>query len=159
MLDIPHIELDGINHMENWQQRPSAEFHAMVDARTESGRWIVDGNYSGLPAMLWPKATHLIWLSYSFPLVLGRGLKRTIRRVVTKEELFSGNVETFRQAFMSGDSVLHYMVVNFHRKRKAYRRTFKDDGTWGLEIVELTSPRETEAFLRRLEETAQPRPT
>jgi adenylate kinase family enzyme len=148
--------LDAINHLADWQQRPSEEMHAMVDTATEAETWIVDGNYSGLRAMLWPKATHLIWLNFSFSLVLARGLRRTIRRVVTQEELYSGNRETFRQSFLSSDSVLHYMAATFHRRRSTYRKILGEDRIWPMKVTELGTPEEAAELLDALAQQTSP---
>ncbi|MFT5142580.1 MAG: adenylate kinase family enzyme [Rhodothermales bacterium] len=147
VLSIPHIELDALHHLEDWVPRPIDEFRQLTDAATDGSDWIVDGNYSGLRETVWPKATHLIWLNYSFPLVLYRGLKRTIKRVVTQEELYSGNRESFRQSFLSSDSVLLYMITHFGHRRRQYRRVFDGDGPWNMIMVELRSPKAARAFL------------
>jgi adenylate kinase family enzyme len=139
-LSIPHIELDALKHLEDWVERPSGELRQLADVATEASEWIVDGNYRGLRELVWPRATHLIWLNYSFPLVLYRGLTRTIRRVVTQEELYSGNKETFRQSFLSRDSVLLFMITRFRQRRREYRRVFESDSPWKMIKVEVRSP-------------------
>lgn len=160
ILDIPHTQLDALNHLPDWQERPHAEFRALVDQESDAEAWIIDGNYSRLRPMLWPKATHLVWLNYSYPLVVARGLRRTIRRVVTKEELFSGNRETFRKSFLSRDSVLHHMLVTFHRRRRTYRQILGEDRVWSMDVVELATPQEAESYLAALaQQSGRPRAT
>ena len=150
-LSIPHVQLDSIHHMENWVPRPENELKELVNKRTESHQWVVDGNYTALRSIVWPKATHLIWLNYSFPLTFSRLLKRTIKRVITKEKLYSGNVETWESTFFSRDSVLLYMLLVFRKRKLDYRSVFDENVPWTFDKSELNSPREAEIFLRDIQ--------
>ena len=51
-------------------------------------------------------------------------VRRTIRRVLTQEELYSGNRESLRMAFLSRESILWWVITTFHRRRKRYRQLF-----------------------------------
>jgi ribose 1,5-bisphosphokinase PhnN len=51
-------------------------------------------------------------LANALTVVLWRVLTRTVRRVLTREELFSGNRESLRMAFFSRESVI--MVGHHH---------------------------------------------
>ena len=45
-----------------------------------------------------------MWLDYPFSMVLGRLAKGTVWRVFRRVELWNGNRETFRNAFLSKNS-------------------------------------------------------
>jgi adenylate kinase family enzyme len=45
ILSIPHIELDSINHQENWQSVDKVEFVQTVRSMTSEDSWIFCGNY------------------------------------------------------------------------------------------------------------------
>ncbi|NNE71998.1 MAG: adenylate kinase [Rhodothermales bacterium] len=149
VLGIPHIELDAIHHLPNWTPIPRKEFEEVVDRKTDAPTWIVDGNYRRLRPIIWRKATHLIWLDLPFPLVMYRCVRRTTKRVLTREELFNGNRETFRNAFLSGDSVIWYTLHNHHRRRRQYLAAFESDEQAGMTRIRLTSPAEIQHFLEQ----------
>ncbi len=119
-LGIPRVELDRLHWRSGWTEAPLDEFRAAVDAATTGDRWVADGNYGKVRSALWSKATHVVWLDRPFPLVFWRVLLRTIRRVVSGEELFSGNRETFRQSFLSRDSIIWWMFKTHGRRRREY---------------------------------------
>ena len=146
-LDVPHVQLDALHHLPGWQPRPPEELRALVAEAIAVPDWIVDGNYWRLRELIWPRATHLIWLNYSFPRVMARAFKRTISRVVTQEELYNGNRETFRRAFMSRDSMLLWVPQAFPRRRREYRRIFDHDAMWSMQKLEFTHPRDAERYL------------
>jgi hypothetical protein len=106
IMNFPHVELDALHWQPNWTPRPPEEFRALTADALAQGCWITDGNYGSVRDLVWSRATTVIWLNYSFPIVLWRALTRTIRRVLTQEELFSGNRESLRMAFLSRESIL-----------------------------------------------------
>lgn len=97
----------------------------------------------------------MIWLNYGFPLVLWRALTRTVRRVLTQEELFSGNRESLRMAFFSRESILWWVLTTFHRRRNQYRQLFDTRTSPQLVYVELRNPSEGQHFLAGLQTTLQ----
>src|SRR5262245_6036324 len=113
-----------------------------------SGCWITDGNYGTVRDLVWSRATTVIWLNYSFPIVLWRALTRTIWRVLTQEELFSGNRESLRMAFLSRESFLWWVITTFYRRRRQYRQLFDMTTISQLAYVEFRSPSEARNFLR-----------
>ena len=154
-LNFPHVELDSLHWQQNWIPRPPEEFRALTAEALAKDCWITDGNYGAVRDLVWSRATTIIWLNYSFPVVLWRALVRTIRRVLTQEELFSGNRESLRMAFLSRESILWWVITTFHRRRRQYRRLFDTATTPRLVYVEFRSPAEARNFLRGIEMTLQ----
>lgn len=149
-LDIPHVELDQLFWLPNWEQRSKEEFRTLVEKAVAADRWVVDGNFSSVRDITWPRATHAVWLNYSFPVVFYRALYRTVSRAITKEELFSGNRESFRQSFLSRDSILWWVLTTFRKNRRRYRE-FSDEHTYpNLQWIELRHPREAEQLFTKL---------
>jgi adenylate kinase family enzyme len=142
-----HIELDALYWRENWAPAPQEEFKSAVSEIVQQERWILDGNYSAVRDIVWAQATTIIWLNYSFPLVFSRALRRTFGRVLLQTELWSGNRETFRQTFFSGNSIL-WWVCKMHRpKRREHSVLFENPPYKHLQLIVINSPREAEHFL------------
>jgi adenylate kinase family enzyme len=155
VLSCPHIELDTLYWQPNWVPRASDEFRARTARAVSQNCWVIDGNYSVVRDLVWSRATTVIWLNYVFPLVLWRALTRTVRRVLTQEELFSGNRESLRMALFSRESILWWVLTTFHRRRKQYRELFDTRPSSRLVYVELRNPSEAQHFLTRLETIPQ----
>ncbi len=150
VLHVPHIELDALHWLPNWQERPDEEFWALTREAIAAPGWSLDGNYSTVRPLVWGRATAVIWLNYSFPLVMWRAVTRTVRRAVTREELFAGNRESFRQSFLSRDSILWWVVQTYHRRRREYPALFSRPEYAHLRVLEFTSPAQTDAFVAEL---------
>lgn len=120
-LGVPHVELDALYWLPDWRQRPDDEFRELVAAHTAGASWVVDGNYRRVTkALLWPRASAILWLDYPFALVLWRALRRTLRRCITAEELFSGNRESLGRSLLSRDSILWWILRTHRRRRRDY---------------------------------------
>jgi hypothetical protein len=75
-----------------WVERDDEEFKALVTERAAEKTWVADGSYLVV--------RDILWLNYSFPVVLYRAISRSFKRSMTKQILFSENRETFKQAFL-----------------------------------------------------------
>lgn len=56
---------------------------------------MVDGNYSAVQELIWTRADTVVWFDLPLALVLSRIIGRTLRRVVSRQELWNGNGEPF----------------------------------------------------------------
>lgn len=153
ILGHPHFELDALYWKPNWSAAPDEEFRASVQEVTRAPRWIVDGNYRVANDIVWSRATTVIWLNYPFLLVFYRALRRTIQRVARKELLFAGNRETFRDAFLSRQSILLWVITTHWRRRKQYAAIQESSASPWRDAIVLRSPREAERFLRSMRRT------
>lgn len=149
-LGCPHVELDALHWGPDWIERPLDAFRSATAEAVAGERWVVDGNYHTVRDLVWPRATHVIWLDYSFPVVFWRALRRTISRSLTGEDLYSGNRETLARAFWSRDSILLWVLTTFHRRRRLYRELMRDGMPPSARWTALQRPTEAERFLRSI---------
>ncbi len=150
ILGIKHVELDAVNWLPGWQMRQTEEFQKIISAIVVEDKWVIDGNYQTVRDIIWPRVTHIVWLNYSFLSVFRQALVRTIIRIRSKEELWSGNRETFRRSFLCRDSILLWVIKTYRRYRKEYSILLKQQEYAHINIIELKSLRDTERFLQSL---------
>ena len=146
-LGTSHVELDALFWLPDWQIRPKDEFRELVRQKIADSRWIVDGNYSPVRDLIWPRATAVVWLDYSFRVVFSRAFRRTLRRSVTREELFSGNRESWRRSFLSRESILLWVMETWRKNRHAHGRLVEEAGAKHLDVVRLRDPAASKQFL------------
>lgn len=151
-LDCPCHELDAMYWRPNWQPAPAEDFRRSVQAAVAGERWVIDGNYSVVRDLIWPRATAVVWLNHSFPVVFARSVARALRRIVRREELFSGNRESIRMTFFSRGSILLWVLQTYSRNRRRYRELRAGGDFPHLHWYELRSPRQAEAFVQSLRE-------
>lgn len=147
---IPHIELDALFWEPNWTVAAPQVFRNRVSEALREDCWVVDGNYSVVRDIVWGQADTVVFLDYSFWLIMGRLWQRTLQRSLTQETLWNGNRETIRKAFFSQDSILLWMLKTYSKNRKRYPELWQRSEHAHLSVVHLTSPKMTEAWLLSL---------
>jgi adenylate kinase family enzyme len=146
-LAIAHTELDVLHWLPDWQMRPLEDFRSLVKEVVEQDRWVIDGNYGKVRDIVWPRASHLVWLNYSFRTVFSRALSRTFRRVLSREELFGGNRESLRLALFHPESIVWWVLRTYRRRRREYPQLFQLPQNNHLEIIELKHQIEADWFI------------
>jgi adenylate kinase family enzyme len=63
-------------------------------------RWVVDGNYSAVRGIVWRQADTVVFLDYSFWLIMRRLLWRTLQRSLNQEEIWNGNREDIQKSLV-----------------------------------------------------------
>jgi adenylate kinase family enzyme len=145
---IPHVELDYLYWEPNWIQAPNDVMCERVSQAISGNSWVVDGNYSIVRDIVWQKADTVVWLDYSWPVVISRILWRTLSRVVTQQQVCNGNRETWQTTF-SRDSIILWALKTYHQKRREYPQLFTKPEYAHLKIVHLRSPSHTQNWMQR----------
>lgn len=151
-LDVPVIELDALHWEPKWQPVEPEVFRARVDAAAGTNRWVSAGNYHSVRDILWPRATHIVWLDYAFPVVAFQLLRRTLSRIVTQEAMWAGNKESVSTAFFHKDSILLWLLQTYWRYRREFPLLFKLPEHGHLTVIHHHSRRESEVWLDNLNE-------
>lgn len=155
ILDIPHIELDALYWLSNWQPKDPPIFRQNVAEAISIPTWVTDGNYSKARDLIWSRATSLVWLDYPLTVILWQLTLRTIRRVTTREVLWNSNYETLRGAFFSRDSLFLWAVQTHKRYRIEFERQLALAEYAHLQSFRILSRRETSAWLNMIRSANQ----
>jgi hypothetical protein len=100
--------------------------------------------------IVWPRTTKIIWLNHSFTLVLYRALTRSIVRAATKKTLFADNIETFKQTFLSRESIILWVLQTYHQKRRSYYKLLTQMKEEGVEVIEFKDQSQVDQYLNKL---------
>ncbi len=125
-------------------------FRSCVARFTEGAGWVVDGDYSKVRDLLWGRADTLVWLDYTLPIILGRLLWRTLKRILTREELWSGNRERFRDQFFIRKSVSLWALYLYWRTKRTYPVLCGWSEYAHLTVIRFRSPRQVRRWLKRV---------
>jgi adenylate kinase family enzyme len=155
-LGLSHIELDAIFHQPGWTPLDEEAFRARVGQVTEAAGWVVDGNYSVVQDIVWPRADTVVWFDLSFAVVMARTIRRTLQRVVTRQELWNGNREPWSNLFSWNPekSIIAWSATRHRVYRQRYGEAEHDPRWAGLDFVRLGSQRQADAFLAEVMITA-----
>ncbi len=149
-LGIKFVEQDRLFWRPGWVQAPPEDFRRDVLREIDCDSWTICGNYSRLENDVRTRATHIAWLNFPLHIVLFRWLKRTLGRMLTREECCNGNYESIKVAFFEKDSLLWWILRTHRGHKRRWAEMRQDPKFKHVEFVELVSPRQAEAWLDSL---------
>lgn len=129
-LGLPHIELDALHWGPGWSEPTPEAFRAIVREVLEANSqgWVIDGGYDRkLGDMVTSAADTIVWIDIPLGVVLLRLWRRTVHRVVRRQELWKGNRESWREQFASRESIFLWAVRAHRRHRRTWPQTFAND--------------------------------
>ena len=154
-LNLPYFELDDVFWQPSWTESSDAEFLPKVETIVDQPCWVLDGNYSRTQQMKWSRAQVVIWIDLSLPVTLWRVTKRTLKRSLTQETLWSGNKETLSKALFSRSSIILWVLTSYRRVKRSYTAALSADEYSDLCFIRLTSQAQINELQSALEEATQ----
>lgn len=148
-LDVPHVELDAIHHLPGWEPIQRVAFREEVARRCADDGWVVDGNYSAVRDLVWQAADTVVFLDLPRPRVMAQVIRRSARRVVTRQELWNGNRERLADLLSSDErrNIVIWTWTQHGKYRARYLAGIADPDLAHLHWVRLRSHGEAHAFL------------
>ena len=154
-LGAHHVELDALFWGPDWTPVPAAAFRERLEAALAGDRWIADGGYAGVRDITWRRVDTVVWLDYPLPLVVGRWLSRTVRRIRSREEFWAGtgNRESIANA-LRRDGLLWWILRTHRRRRRtmAAQLNRRPD----IRVIRLRSPAEASRWLASVPRVGSP---
>ena len=145
---------DDIGWLPGWRQPDTAVQRELAARIAAQDQWVLDSAYGVWRDLVVPRAELIVGLDYPRWLSLLRLIRRSLRRVIAREEVCNGNRETFGR-LLAADSIIRWHFLSFSRKRRVMRELQSAPGA--SEVLIFRHPRELEEWLQRLPK-ADPRP-
>lgn len=142
LLGLSYCEVDSLRHGPGWTVREG--YLDELREFTAQPTWVTE--WQGLREHLAAAADTLVWLDYPVWLVMYRVVKRTVRRALTREVLWAGNVEPPLWTFFTSDENIIKWAWRTRHKVRDDARALLEDGTH-LQVVRLRWPHEAELWL------------
>jgi adenylate kinase family enzyme len=148
-LGVPFLELDSIFHLPGWQERPPEEFRADTLAVASGEAWVIDGNYRKVQDIVWGRADTVVVFDFPRRHVMRQLLRRTLRRSITREELWNGNREPLTNFWRldPNKSIVRWAWVNHDKYHRRYLEAEDDPANAHLRFVRLQSRADVARFL------------
>lgn len=147
-LALPLLSMDDLGWDAGWTQPDDATFDRRVLPLLQGETWAVDSVYRRHNAIAIQRADVIVGLDYSRMVSFTRLVRRTARRIRTREPACNGNVETLGRA-LGTDSILRWHARSFASKRERMRAWHQDPAA--PPVLLLTSPRDATALLHALD--------
>jgi len=150
-LDVSFVELDAIHHLPGWQPIDPDEFVVRVTELAGDESWVIDGNYRTVvvDGPVWQRADTVVWLDLPRRTVMRQVVVRTLRRTVTREELWNGNREPLRNLWRwdPRENIVRWSWTQHAKYTRRFESAMADPRFAHLTFVRLRSHREADAWL------------
>jgi len=90
-LGLPFIATDSFYWLSDWRPAAQVEYGRLADEATSQPRWVMDGNFDDLRAIVWARAELIVWLDFPTALVIRRVILRNTRWLISRTPTWSGN--------------------------------------------------------------------
>ena len=153
-LDIPHVELDGLNWQPGWVDLaihdPDAFFQRISEAAAGEA-WVMDGNYTKAREAHWSRATAIIWMDTPRWRVMPQVIWRSFTRAIGKKELWpgTGNREEFRR-WLDSEHPIRWAWDTWGQVRERYGAWFADGTYEGRPVYRISTRGQAKALVQRL---------
>jgi len=77
-----------------------------------------------------------------------RVITRTLRRIITREKLWAGNVETIRKSLLDKNSIILWAWNTYDKRKEQYKGLFEDNPYRNKNLIRLTRPRDATDLLK-----------
>ena len=148
-IDCPYIQMDQLFWKPNWVEPSDDEFIPKVKSAVSGASWVLDGNYSRTNDIKWENADTIIWVDFSYFRTLFQLFKRTVMRIVSRQELWenTGNKESLGKSFMSKKSIFVWFFKNYKNNKSRYSELMNSPRVKHVQFIRLRSPKEVEQFI------------
>ncbi|MCW2526628.1 MAG: adenylate kinase [Pseudonocardiales bacterium] len=148
LLGLPFYEMDALAIGPGWSTPP--DLGERVHSIAATPGWVFDSwGYEPVRDVMWAAADTILWLDFSYLVVMRRILRRSIVRTVRRERLFGGNRETLASWFGRDHPAWHAAATFRSRRIYLAARTTAPESRH-LAVFRLTNPRDLESWLNRI---------
>ncbi|WP_427132930.1 adenylate kinase [Pseudarthrobacter sp. S9] len=147
---------DDIGWLPEWQQRSAAEQRDIAAGIAALDSWVLDSAYGTWRDVIVQRAELVVALDYPRWFSLAPLVRRSLRRILTRQSVCNGNRETFTNLFAK-DSIILWHFQSFTRKRRVMRdmqlapgmppvivfRRSRDLDTWLAELITIAGRAES----------------
>jgi adenylate kinase family enzyme len=146
-LGVPHVELDALFWLPDWQEPDEEEFRAQVRAALDGpGGWVADGNYSRLMPDIIRQADTVVWLDLPMRTCLWRVTRRAVARARDGELMWGTNREPWSRV-VGRESLAWWVIMTHGRRHRANESRLADPAFAHVRVHRFRSNVAAEAWL------------
>lgn len=147
-LGLPVVLIDHLCWEPGWVQPPRDELDRRILPALDREAYVIDSVYGVHNAAALERVDVIVGLDYPRPTSLARLVRRTWRRIRTRELVCNGNVETLSRT-LSRDSIIPWHFRSWASKRDRMRQWHADASA--PPVLLLARPADADRLLARLE--------
>ena len=144
LLDLEVVLVDELGWLPGWRSRDADDVRRTITEVVARDRWVLDSAWGAYQDLVLARSEVVVGLDLPRAVSLLRLLRRTGSRVIRREVVLNGNVETLRRA-LSRDSIVLWHWRSWRSKRDRLRG-WEADPT-GVPVLRLGRARDVERLI------------
>jgi adenylate kinase family enzyme len=143
---LPVIDIDSLRREAGKSASPEETFLQLVSESVKRDTWVIDGSYTSVQDIVWPRAEAIIWLDFSFWVFLSRLIKRSLYRIFIRKKSEKPVKGRYQPA---GERTSNYLRAIFtgKQRRNRYFATLYNSKYAHLHVIRLSSPEDAAMWL------------
>jgi adenylate kinase family enzyme len=144
--DLPVIDIDSLRREAGRSTSPEETFVLLTTESVRGDTWIIDGSYTSVQDIVWPRAEAIVWLDFSFWVFLSRLVKRSLHRIFIRKKSEKPIKGRYQPA---SERTWNYLRAIFtgKQRRERYFATLYTSNNAHLHVIRLSSPQEAQLWL------------
>ena len=143
---IPVIDIDTLRRAAGKSEVPEQVFSHLVTESVKGDMWIIDGSYTSVQDLIWSRAEAIVWLDFSFGVVLSRLIKRSLYRIFIRKKSEKPVKARNQPAGERAGNYLRAILTGKQRRERYFAALYNSKHTH-LHIIRLTSPEDATLWL------------
>lgn len=112
-LNLPVYHIDGMNYLDNWEERNKEERDNMILEKVKEDKWIIDGTYRSTLKQRFERADFIIYLDYSSIAQVIGVMQRYLKDHGKEKDEIPGCEERMTWKFLK-------FVLNWRKSKREY---------------------------------------
>jgi adenylate kinase family enzyme len=143
---LPVIDIDSLRREAGKSDAPDETFSHLVMESVKEDIWIIDGSYTSVQDVIWPRAEAIVWLDFSFGIFLSRLIKRSLYRIFIRKKS-EKPIKARNQAASERAGTYLRAIFTGKQRRQRYFATLYNAKNVHLHIIRLSDPEEVQLWL------------
>jgi adenylate kinase family enzyme len=143
---LPVIDIDSLRREAGKTSTPEETFAQLVKQSVMAETWLIDGSYTSVQEIVWPRAEAIVWLDFSFWVFLSRLIKRSLYRIFIRKKSERPIKGRYQPA---SERTTNYLRAIFSgkRRRKRYFAALYNSQNKHLHLIRFSNPEEVTIWL------------
>jgi adenylate kinase family enzyme len=155
-LGLHYIDRDALIVQAGWRPTPLAERVPLFEALTRADGWTFDGHlrsYRDDEQAVLARCDTVVWLDFPRWRVMASVVPRTLKRAITRERLWNGNIEGWQRLFSRENSIT-FSWKYYPRFQREYRALFANPAHAHRILIRFTRRADVNRWLAAIPQTS-----
>jgi adenylate kinase family enzyme len=117
---LPLIDMDSLFRVSKNAEFPLETFSSLVSNAIQGDLWVMDGSYSEVQSITWPRAEVIVWLDFPLPFVIWGLFKRSLWRIFFRKSVKPAFYQSSEKSSTYRRTLNYFLAIMSHYRRQRH---------------------------------------